>query len=236
MNMLKRKLNTLLNSSKADTSGYISDGLVFMLDGYDAPMNGCWIDRMEGCAGLLNVNNTYDSVNKCYKSTASSDNCITFMNRPLVSDKFTFEVVFKFDHDNTTSGTSARITYGDPFQLFRSGAGHINYNFAKTGSAGFIDKKNLDLSKIHNVAVTRDLDTDRYIRPYWNGGADDVTVTWRTIECLDQTVNQNLYLFNTMYLNSPMIGNIYALRIYNRKLTDYERLFNYQNDRTRFHF
>lgn len=198
-------------------SQYISDGLVLNLSGYDAPESDTWKDRSSSNNDISLSNYTYNSDKKCYtftNATFSTRKPITFLEK-----NYTVEIVFATGaYKNMTLGISDVIN----LKLRQSNENPYWNNLPNTNQR-YGEKQNLN--EITSLAFKNDY-TNKTASKFFNN---------------EKT--------NADYAETPLVGNkfevssgetfngeIYAIRIYKRALTDNELTFNYNKDKLLYGF
>lgn len=214
---------------------YIKSGLLLYLDGIDNTRNGhdgestIWEDlsgnRNDGT--LANFNNT--------STSGWASNCINFdsiddmisvpessTTNPVAQ---TIEVVLKCNGDSSNSVDGRQIFfvkwYGYTMEL----------NSDKTISYGrkngyLVTKSSINYSRIYNITAENDGNKSKiYINNTYNNEQDAVPVAYS---------DMNLITIGSYNKSRYFNGSIYAIRMYNRALTDEEIDHNYQIDKARF--
>lgn len=204
---------------------YITNGLVFYLDGIEKGRDDSgWKELIQGKIFTYNSNNSTDS-NSVIFLTRGQTAMVRTDYDTISSDVGTVEVCCS---NISTSATSAIVSqYGiNPVNsigfwlktngiiyMFRNDSNNNKrYNFSDISST-FTASANINLSLFNGVkhtAKTSDTTTGNYGKKITIGGRTDGNKTYN------------------------MAGNIHAVRIYNRLLTEEEMLSNQRVDNQRF--
>lgn len=191
---------------------YIQDGLVFQLDGIDyGGVDGQWIDRV---GGLVFEGTAQHSDNCFLFKGINSDVMCSRSELPEISDVSaeiccqktgSYNLIFI----NGNSVNSLRVSVNGNFR--KNLPAFIPYNFTSHATHMQLDR-GVDNGFMMNSQ--RPLNIFNSIRATVGG------IQWGEFE------------HRTIY--SPFAGSIYAIRIYNRQLSDREILINQKIDNARF--
>lgn len=192
---------------------YISNGLVFHLDGADATTTS-WVDRKGGISFTMSNITLVDKGGVRFKGNANSkgQSSTVFDSNYLSS---TIEVVaYKYASSgfvlDTSAGTGICYLQGGSYVAFT----HAPYKRSAISTQG--------LNKIFTHSINND-------REIFNGSNYNFTTN-------DTWGRQSTGTFLGIRGNGayPLNGIIYQIRIYNRKLSEAEILFNQEQDRKRY--
>lgn len=209
-------------------SGYVTDGLLIHLSGLTHIDLSYWIDTVRGNYATLNRTPTYDSENKCYVFNGSTQ----YGQFDLVgaTGDFTLEVY----GERVSGATRFDVGCGKNFGTY-AGYGLCNnsgysYCWVNTNNQSYTiptearptlidDRKFYSRLSRETAQMYYDLkDIERKVAETFTGNSSDVGVT--------------TFYFATNGTDRTAYSKckIYAIRIYNRKLTDEEIQQNYEQD------
>ncbi len=223
-------------------SGYITDGLLVLYDGYNEPVDGIWNDLSgNGNHGVFyGLDDSYDLDNNSIYLNGSNY-ISTINNNPLYSNSgdapdMTVEVIFK----KTTSTWGNLIGFGN---VVNSNISHMDlwtttssderaYQviYSYTSDNGFFSHTlgwdNYPLDSIIKLTYSKSGTT---YRTYVNNTLIDTQIV----------DNPQGFVTNTLKIGKAengyyFVGNVYSVRIYNKALTDFEINNNYTVDKYRF--
>ena len=210
-------MGTLLNrrrymgggGSSYDENSYIQDGLVFQLDGINkGTTNGTWTD-LKG--GLVFTN--YGAVEDANGFTFAHNAYMRIESCFSPNKNYTIESSFYC----TTKGVVISSGINDKYNLFMYLTDGLflqrtnKYNYDITMNSNSIVSVNDSLGYINGRIAQRLSQSD-----YWGSGGTNIGCS---------------------YYGTPrrcFSGKIYAIRVYNRKLTSEELLYNQKVDNVRF--
>ena len=204
-----------LMMEEARVKPYISDGLVFHLDGADAT-DTTWVDRIGGV--VFNMSNVVCDGKGVYFKGVSTSRGHTSTNVNYDYRTSTIEVVI---HKRQQSGfvfvTEGRSPVGI---CYIQGNGSVNFTHGEAGKRVNVITQNV------NKIVTHSINMDRSIL---NGKLTGFMVndSWGY-------QGSGTFLGTRGNLAYPLNGDVYQIRIYNRKLSEAEILFNQEQDRKRY--
>lgn len=212
--------NQLVYSSGQQLS-YVSDGLVFRIDGKTSS-GGTVSDMISG--------NTFDAVSP--NNITFSDGAIILDNGQLVltsfslgsNEDYTVEACFApstltSDHVLFTSGTNSTSTWMP--QIFISSAnGYITYAVRK----GVSYLCNLSTNTNYTVSMNG-------TRGILNGLSMTSSSTHFYANTARTVIGARYYSSSYQY---PFYGKIYSIRVYSRRLSENEMLYNQNVDNMRF--
>lgn len=222
-----RKLNKALAmhylfGDKGIPKDYVQDSLILWLDGIKNTRDGHNAEATvwEDLVGDVNFTKTanFSFGDNCILPTGKMDSDNTI----VVPNEFTMEVVYQFTGGNNyhTIGFSevyprfkGRKSGMLPRWMIASGtwADGLEYTYA------------LDLDATHSVAVSQNSDGRKcYHNGVFNSG-DSVVATYNSAQTLQNYDRSEI-----------LTGKIFAIRLYNRSLTDEELAQNYEIDKQRF--
>ena len=196
-------------------NSYVQDGLIFQLDGIEKGADdGSWVDLIGGkvfTGNATSLSKGFAVDDKKYLSNS------TYLP---ANENYTVEAIFM----QTSKSPNGQV-------IFCSSVGStVNYICLVRDRTNllFLERKNTyTVTSANNVPIyisanlTRALYNGNVLSPnsstdYWGG--DSKTNVGRP-------TTANRY---------PFYGNIYAIRVYNRRLTEEEQRFNYVIDKKRF--
>ncbi len=230
-----KKVSTSKSNTPTETDDYIKEGLVLYLDGINNTGKGhdnttnVWKDLSGNSndATLQNYDSpTWDSKSLLFNGVNQYAQILTPSNNiPIGESPYTIEVVFKSNNLNVSNGLfNIGVFYvqtkGNAFRT--SGKGLDNYYW----SNDLIVQCNLQEKRIYN-GLTLNSGNKRKI--YLNSELQKEDVATVNTELGNVTVGLT-YPPLKEYLN----GNIYAVRVYNRGLTESEIKHNFEIDKLRF--
>lgn len=195
---------------------YITDGLIFHLDGIDkGPNSGSWTDLISGIE-FTNTNVVATQYGWQFDGTSSYFRSTYIFP---ASDSYTLEICFK---PITGAGTS----YG----LLFSGANTVNnlVFYKATNTITWLQRNHtfnytISVDAIHSISANLDSVLCDNSPISFNSGTDYWT-----------SANVNYTWIGTRGSSNFFKGEIYSIRIYNRKLTQAEQVNNYKADKGRF--
>ena len=202
-----------LMMEEARVKPYISDGLVFHLDGADAT-DTTWVDRVGGV--VFNMSNVIcDGKGVYFKGTTNSYGHSSTVVSYLWNNS-TIEVVI---HKTQASGFVFQSIENSIAYI--GGAGYVNYTHGLSHKRSAV-KGNMQLNKTITHSINNDIEFFNG-KQYGFSSAD----MWGS-------QRNGTYLGSREGSSYPMKGYIYQIRIYNRKLSATEILFNQEQDRKRY--
>lgn len=190
---------------------YVTDGLVFRLDGIEKGKNeGTWTDLV---GGITFTNNNV--INTDYGWSFNGSSSYFYSTSVLTgSSNHTVEVCFKPDNTNTYCLFSCnnRTQYNN---LFYKNGNNITfsqyantYTIALSANQKYSVSLNLDRGLLNGISISKNSNTD-----YWN--------------------NSDFWI-GRRAAGNYFKGEIYSIRLYNRKLSQEEQLRNFSIDNERF--
>ena len=204
---------------------YIQDGLVFQLDGkYKGPSENICTDII---SGNYIINSSTGTLNYKYK-----DDCLEILNVNDCTPTITFDKSFSSSDDYTVELCFELSQVNSKMFLFNIGVNHSPAFVINNSSICFLQRSNqyifnnfttntkytFSLNLNHGYCNNVELSQDS--EDYWGSG----------------TLNK-MYIFNVHsggMRNNPLLGKLYAIRIYDRRLTSEEQLHNQNIDAKRF--
>lgn len=192
---------------------YISDGLVFHLDGEDCD-GTTWADRIGGIAFTMN-NVVCDGESVYFKgSTNSYGQSSTVVNYSYNSS--TIEVVIRKEQQ---SGFVFDPVNASAIKYIQGGT-NVNFTYGAAGKRSGITTQGLNKIITHSINMDREIYNGKLLSFATND-------TWGA-------EGSGTFIGRRGGGGNPMKGNIYQIRIYNRKLTKEEILYNQEQDRKRY--
>lgn len=195
---------------------YISDGLVFHLDGSDFDsQNMKWTDKIGNIVfNMYNVSLYNGKGVKFNGNTNSYGRSSTIVNYSYTTS--TIEIVqyryaqsgFVFDPANASA-----IRY-------IQGGSYVNFTYGAASKRSGISTQSLNKISTHSINMDRDV----FNGTSYNFVSND---TW-------SASSSNTYLGIRNGASYPLNGIIYQIRIYNRKLSLQEILYNQEQDKKRY--
>lgn len=190
---------------------YITDGLIFMVDGIEKGKNeGTWTDLV---GGITFTNNNV--INTDYGWSFNGSSSYFYSTSVFTgSSNHTVEVCFKPNNTNTYCLFSCNNSTRYNILFYKSGNNITFSQYANTytivlsANQNYSVSLNLDRGLLNGTSISKNSNTD-----YWT--ANDFYIGRRA---------------KGFYFN----GEIYDIRVYNRKLSQEEQLFNFNSDNTRF--
>lgn len=190
---------------------YITDGLIFMVDGIEKGENeGTWTDLI----GRITFTNN-NVINTDYGWSFNGSSSYFYSTSVLTgSSNHTVEVCFKPNNTNTYCLFSCNNRTQYNILFYKSGNNITFSQYANTytivlsANQNYSVSLNLDRGLLNGTSISKNSNTD-----YWT--TSDFYIGRRAAGS---------------YFN----GEIYAIRVYNRKLSQEEQLFNFNSDNTRF--
>ena len=189
---------------------YVTDGLIFRLDGIEKGENeGTWTDLV---GGIVFTNKNVTSTEYGWHFNGGS----SFYSTTVLtgSENYTVEVCFKPEATNTYCLFSCNNRTQYNILFYKSGnnitfSQYANtYTMALSANQKYSVSLNLDRGLLNGASISKNSSTD-----YWNNS--DFWIGRRS---------QGTFFK----------GEIYAIRIYNRKLSQEEQLRNFSVDNERF--
>lgn len=219
----------ILESASADLGNYVTDDMVFWLDGINNTFRGhdsaseYWYDLSgNGHDFAIGSYNTWsDDHLTMYRGIATEN--------ALPSDFKHTEIVFKNAGNETT--TMMIFPHGNKYVCFFA---HSTQALAPNGSAGSYPRLSLadSWTDLHAVSFPRDYNAGTDLNKIYLDGQLATTTTassgtWNNVQY------KRIGGYSSL-TDDPYKGNIYAIRLYNRVLTDAEILQNWYEDQRRF--
>lgn len=214
--LLRRRL--LLDNNKIDL-GYVSNGLVFQIDGIFNTKNGndktsnVWEDLVGDNFVPIGSNTWGLNCLNCSSNMASNKVI------PDLGENCTMEIVYKYEGEtyhqcglaNSSPRFKGRMNTQNPWWQHDSSK-RLNYT------------EPLQYNTLYSVATTR---SGNVCKAFLNGNLKAAS----TLNLTGNSGNSLLYIGSGAEI---MKGKVYAIRLYNRALTDDELLKNYNLDVKRF--
>lgn len=231
MSQLRRFLMSKPLPSVID--GYVRDGLVLCFDGYQAPSGGVWKDLSGSGNDMIQSSATaYDEVNHCCAFTDSLNYTTGVVPHPLL---VTIEAVVGMTQYCIIYKSKTAPWPYQPKLFF----GRFLCMAYKNASG---DKVYLNLPKLVSVVRTEDA-SQASIYQVWQNDTQSGAWSWRYDEnnawqSGPGTRNEMVATDSQIQFGGEPSGStlrIYALRIYNRCLTQDEMAANRELDRQRFY-
>ena len=211
--------------------GYVRDGLVLCYDGYQPPAGGVWKDLSGSGNDMIQGSTTaYDEVNHCCAFTDYRNYTTGVVPLPIT---VTIEVVTSMtNYSYIFFGKESAWPY--PPNMFFGNFFYVRY-FTATGSAYFAQPKHISIEPTEDAsrasayqAWQNDTQSGTWSRRYgenaWQSGP--------TARNADLIASDSALRFGGMPDTATL--RIYALRIYNRCLTQDEMAANRELDVKRF--
>lgn len=217
--LLRRRL--LLDNNKNDL-GYVANGLVFQIDGIFNTKNGndktstIWEDLVGDNFVPIGSNTWGLNCLNCSSNMASNKVI------PDLGENCTMEIVYKYEGTTYHQCGLANIT---PRFKGRTNTQKPWWKFSPTTSQRLNYTSSLAYNTFYSVATTR---SGNETKAYLNGELNSSTT-------LNLTENSGNSLLNIGAGAEIMKGKVYAIRLYNRALTDEELLQNYNIDNERYY-
>lgn len=207
---------------------YITDGLIFYLDGIEkGDTSGVWTDLINGVvfsvkkAGVVfNSDNVqigsssniclYNTQSYVYTSSLTGTIEACYRDVPTTGDRTVF-----YAQGNSTTSICFEFTGGNRVIFSAGNSGARPYNAAWTAEA--TGTYSVSAARAFQNGVSKGFDTNKNYMSR-NAAAAIVGGSGRNASTYYDTLN----------------GKIHAIRIYNRQLTEEEILFNQRIDNTRF--
>ena len=206
-------------------SGYVTDGLVFFLDGKRGFSGNTWIDLIGDKVFTLTNCDWHDNY-VIFDGTAYGE------YQGAVSSAWsqeTIEIVFE-----NSATISAKTLFSQPY--IGSSVGSSMRFGAISGGKGNVTQR-LDGKEAYHPQVSTLSTNTRHTVSLYNNTAivDETTITGKAWTNYNKNQTGITYLGANRFtsedsVSSLFIGKIYAVRIYNRLLTSEEILANQQND------
>lgn len=243
--------HSLLRAGGASSRDYVQDGLYYQLDGIENAGRGVhsatattWTDLTGGGRDGTFVNASSGfawSADSLYVYGLTYDNMVTVKALPSLKS-FTFEIVFRGDNYEAYGrvwDTEGHKTTNDRFccLIYAGSTGtHPSIQIVTDADANFSNLPNLyNMADPINLSVRPSV-SGNYVRgpiAYVNGGAISQTVLQGNLSPNSNTADFDIGNRS----NNPNRGlnmAVFAIRVYNRILTDAEIAANYAIDKARF--
>lgn len=190
---------------------YITDGLIFMLDGIEkGGAEGTWKDLIKGIT-FTNNNVTSTEYGWSFNGSSSSFYSTTVLTG---SENHTVEVCFKPKTTGTYCVFACNNQTANNMMFYKSNSNIV-----------FLQRKNIySLSLSANTPQSVSLNLNQGLH---NGSAKSKSSS------TDYWNNSNFWVGRRAHGNY-FNGEIYAIRFYNRRLTQEEQLHNFAADNERF--
>ena len=218
MSQIRRMIAAM--PEKTVISDYVQDGLVLAYDGYQAPSGGVWKDLSPSHNDLALADGyNFDTDN--HRLWAKQGDNHTTTDDVYIPTNFTWEIVLGFPE---------ALSYNTPLSDGKIGLVLKNGStYFRTQSAGYVSivymtSNDFDVSAMQ-VAYDTESCESRFYRNSWAKWSMEAGYLNH------KAVTMPLYMGPSSFHCSAYI---YALRIYNRKLTDAELLHNRKLDAARF--
>lgn len=228
-------LSYIIISDDYTTGSYVQDGLVLLYDGYKKPISQdgqkVWRDLSGNSAdGIINGNIEWDRNRLTFDGSS-------YVESISSSDEFlTIEVVSVWRNSFKGSLVSNAKSGGYGFHLFSK------TDNADCGSSESLCAQVGTLETSWNweyINLNQKVETDKIYRSYFIVDGKNITVGQNDLKrtVAVSTSSYGVRLSDSkMKIGSGVEGEIYAVRIYNRALTEDEINKNYQIDKKRFGF
>lgn len=211
-------------------NGYVTNGLLLHLSGLRKPISNVWIDDLREKTAILYNSPTYDADNKNYLFNGVNQYCISDVQG--ATKEFTIEVYAKrlsgSDRLDVGFGTNHGVDVG--YGVCNNSG--YSYCWLKAPSSNTITLPTADRIPLINdrkfyTRMSRESgtvyynlkDIERNVAKNFNATSADIVVSDLVIARSGSTAGEG-------YSKCE----IYAVRIYNRKLTDEEIQQNYEQD------
>ena len=202
---------------KTVISDYVQDGLVLAYDGYQAPSGGVWKDLSPSHNDMV-LTDGYEFDTSGHSLRVVAGNNHTTSSAVNFAANFTFEVVVQPNvgsYNTPIAANKSSVLLYNSSLYFRTKTNYICYVYLTTSSP----------CKTGLQVAYGDTCEARYYR--------NANKEWRKESgYLNHTAAALQLTFGSSLFNVD--ANFYALRLYNRKLTDAELLQNRKLDAARF--
>ena len=214
--------------------GYATGNLLLNLRGIDEPLNNSWPDNSNNNnLNLLNVN--YDEEDFCY---LFSENGYGTLDKSIIpiTGNFTLETYFKLG-DNYTISTDETII--SQVSESENDTGFFGIKIKEDSIITYLDKqtpkeissysflKNPNVSDMYLIQLIRN---NNIITLYINGEKIESNIEYDTSNAISSGIFK-VGKWNNID-NNYFSGSIYAVRLYDRSLSDAELTNNYEIDKT----
>ena len=213
------------DSIKGQISEYVQNGLIFHLDGIDKGQGSDWTDLIGGIQFTVNGSGCYSTSNSWYFPGNNSNYLISADNawgNFGGSSNYTVEVCYYNQSQNNGKSFVFRCGKDTNYPLYYCEGNRITwlqygYTYEDAGvttNSKYTVSINNDQGFVNKTLINKSSSTD-----YWDTIDDYMRIGGAA---------------SGGAANSPMNGDIYSIRIYNRKLTREEQLQNMSVDNIRF--
>lgn len=241
--------------------GYVKDGLALYYDGIDNTRNGnnpnatAWEDLSgnqndtimhnmntdngyyEQNGYVFKENASYMEISKGFPINTEQGNTIEVVCNPYVGNPFASQIPIWFGTTEAINGTSVMLivtnnTYNSPY------IGRMNTSYFPPQNNTIVRGNNVSIASTIPVETYRQQTTNQTISPsiYKNGEflykTSKISQTASAVQNKKSEIGRS---WQHMGENRPFYGKIFAIRVFNRQLTDEEIKMNYQIDKVRFH-
>ena len=241
--------------------GYVKDGLALYYDGIDNTRNGnnpnatAWEDLSgnqndtimhnmntdngyyEQNGYVFKENASYMEISKGFPINTEQGNTIEVVCNPYVGNPFASQIAIWFGTTEAINGTSVMLivtnnTYNSPY------IGRMNTSYFPPQNNTIVRGNNVSIASTIPVETYRQQTTNQTISPsiYKNGEflykTSKISQTASAVQNKKSEIGRS---WQHMGENRPFYGKIFAIRVFNRQLTDEEIKMNYQIDKVRFH-
>jgi hypothetical protein len=232
--------NPYITSYPVTPDTIVTDGLAFEVDGYGYSGNGStWVDTIGGVVGTAQNSPTYVADSPSYFDFSGESQCFNFTrynSAVNLNNNFTLETWVNVRGNNEWGGIISLATGG--YENFGRGQGE-QYSLNTTGDQRFRFGVNSANSYLNGIGYTLNDWThivttfeSGVVKTYKNGVLSDtqtIASTANTITDAYLALGVNQY-GGFEYLN----GKIATARIYNKALSSYEALQNFNTTKQRF--
>lgn len=207
-----------------NTTAYESTGLILNLDGYSELSDGFWKSyATETPVKLGNFQNyTYDDLKKCYTFDEGSAKALDLTS---ISQNYTVEILLSTSKYSDMSIGFKKDTNTAIRLRLKS---ELNYPCWDNGtSLNFSQEYTIKqpLNKISSFVLSNN-SNQNVANMYFNGQKYPVS--------LDSVTMDSMFYIGDTDIFEKFSGDIYAVRVYNRGLTEQEVKSNYELDKIRF--
>lgn len=206
-------------------SEYVQNGLIFHLDGIDKGQGSDWTDLVGGIQFTAYGSECYSTSNSWYFPGNNYNYLISVDNawgNFGGSSNYTVEICYYNQSQSNAKSFIFRCGGGTNYPLYYCEgniitwlqSGYIYANAGVTTNSKYTVSINNDQGFVNKILINKSQDTD-----FWDTGQNSIRIGSAS---------------GGGAANNSMLGDIYSIRIYNRKLTREEQLQNMTVDNIRF--
>ena len=213
------------DSTKGQISEYVQNGLIFHLDGIDKGQGSDWTDLVGGIQFTANGSGCYSTSNSWYFPGDNSNYLISADNawgNFGGSSNYTVEVCYYNQSQSNVKSFIFRCGENTNYPLYYCEGNRITW---LQHECVYIDPR-IDINSKYTISINND-----------QGFVNKTLIEKSSSTDYWDTVDDYMRIGGAVQgraSNSPMNGDIYSIRIYNRKLTREEQLQNMSVDNIRF--